>query len=403
VGFSGNLLDLMDGYFRLIEAAVPDWRLNAERYFGCRGLLAPTRMSNIGLMLHWGRWNGIWWTGGAAWLVHFFMDYYHFTRDRTFLAERVVPLLKEVVLFYEDFVVVDERTSRYEFIPSYSPESSDGITATMDVMLMREAVTSLIEACEELAIESESVPKWRAMLTRLPPYRINADGALAEFIPEGHREYYGHRHLSHLHAAYEANGELTPEGTPEIWKAAREATRRRINAQGEQSTHGRMHMALAAAYLRMAEEAYGRLVIMATKKSMYPSLICSHEPGQRIFNTDGNGSIPEIVSRLLVGSRPGIFDLLPALPDALPRGTIRGILARGGIRIDRLAWDKPKGRIELELTSRADQMITVRLPEATAIRSIEATGAAVEPSPRGANARRVTLEKERPAKFVMTF
>jgi hypothetical protein len=112
----------------------------------------------------------------------------------------------------------------------------------------------------------------------------------------------------------------------------------------------------------MGEEAYGRLALMATRKSMYPSLICSHEPGQRIFNVDGNGSIPEIVSRLLVSAQPGTIEILPALPAALPRGSIRGILARGGIRLDLLEWDRGEGRVRLELMSRSDQTVQLRVP-----------------------------------------
>lgn len=50
--FSGNLIELARGYFRLIEAALMDWRLNARSYYGCGGVLAPPRMSNNGLMLH---------------------------------------------------------------------------------------------------------------------------------------------------------------------------------------------------------------------------------------------------------------------------------------------------------------------------------------------------------------
>ena len=384
VGLSGNLPELMEGYFRLIEAALPDWRLNAKRYYGCRGVLAPTRMSSNGLMVHWGRWDGIWWTAGAGWMAHFFHDYYQYTGDREFLAGRVVPLLKEVVLFYEDFMLVDEKTGKYEFIPSYSPESSSGVTSTMDVMVVKEALTSLIHACEELKIEPENIVKWKGMLAKLPAYRINSDGALAEWIPEGGREYYGHRHLSHLHSAYEANGEFSPATTPDLWKAAQEATRRRINAKGEQSTHGRMHMGLAAAHLRMPEEAWGRLAIMATTKSMYSSLICAHEPGQRIFNTDGNGSIPEIVARMLIDARPGQLDLLPALPAAMPKGSIRGILARGQIRIDRLDWDATAKTIRLELTSSRDQTITLRLPN-------------------GAAPRELSLKKDRPTALSLTY
>jgi len=392
-GYAGNLPELMEGYFRLIEAAVPDWRLNAKRYFGCRGLLAPPRMSNNGLMLHWGDWDGIWWTAGAGWLVHFFTDYWNYTGDREFLARRIVPLLKETVAFYEDFMVLDEKTGLYEFIPSYSPESSDGITSTMDVMVAKEALTTLAAACEELKIEPENSVKWKGMLAKMPGYRINKDGALAEWVPEGYGEHYGHRHLSHLHAAYEANGELSPEADPAIWKAAQEAARRRIGSGGEKSTHGRMHMGLAAAYLRMGEEAYGRLAIMATMKSIYPSLICGHEPGPAIFNTDGNGSIPEILNRMLFYSRPGRLDLLPALPAALPKGNISGVLARRQIAINRLEWDRAAGHVLLELTSGVAQTITLRLPKSLAIQNAKvlAGDAALKDLAGVPNARELAL------------
>jgi hypothetical protein len=113
----------------------------------------------------------------------------------------------------------------------------------------------------------------------------------------------------------------------------------------------------------MAEEAYGRLKVMAVKRSMNPSLITSHEPDGGIFNTDGNGGIPHIVNTMLIFSRPGRLDLLPALPAEWPTGEIRGILARGQIKIDRLAWDKPAGTVHLTLTSGTQQTITLRLGE----------------------------------------
>jgi hypothetical protein len=396
-GLSGNLPELMEGHYRLIESFIPDWRLNARRIYGCRGVLSNARASNNCLLLHWGGWQGVFWTAGAGWLSHFFHDQYRYTEDHDFLARRVVPLLKEVVAFYEDFLLVNAATGLYEFIPSYSPESSTGITATMDVMVAREALASLVEACETLGIEGANMPRWKGMLAKLPPYRINKDGALAEFVPDGYGEWYRHRHLSHLHAAYEATGELTPEGTPEVWKAAQEATRRRINADGEQSSHGHAHMGLAAAHLRLAEEAYGRVAIMAIRRSMYPSLMCSHEPNQQIFNVDANGAIPEIVNRMLVSSQPGLLDLLPALPAAMPKGAIRGILARGQIRLGSLEWDAAARRILLQLTSGKDQSLALRLPPATSIRVTRAEKAEVRPSTLGANAVTLVLRKGQPA------
>jgi alpha-L-fucosidase 2 len=104
---------------------------------------------------------------------------------------------------------------------------------------------------------------------------------------------------------------------------------------------------VAAAFLGMAEEAYGRLQVMAVKRSMNLSLITSHEPNAAIFNTDGNGGIPQIVNTMLLQSRNPLakrefeIHLLPALPAAWPRGKVSGLRARGGFTVD-IEWQDGK-------------------------------------------------------------
>ena len=148
-----------------------------------------------------------------------------------------------------------------------------------------------------------------------------------------------------------------------------------------------MQSGIAAAYLGMSRHAYRQLEVMAAGKSMYPSLMTSHEPGQKIFNVDANGSIPELVNSMLFFSWPGRLDLLRSLPEELPRGSLHGVLARGRIRIDRLAWDWPAGRIDLDLTSCNAQTVTLRLPEDVRIISAEVDDieAAIEVSAGTAN------------------
>lgn len=94
---------------------------------------------------------------------------------------------------------------------------------------------------------------------------------------------------------------------------------------------------------------------------MNPSLITSHNPNARTFNTDGNGGIPHIVNTMLVFSRPGCVELLPALPTEWPKGEICGVLARGSITINRLAWDVANRTVRVSFTSRIDQTVKVRL------------------------------------------
>lgn len=360
-GCSANLPDLMEGYFRLMEGFYPEWRLNAKRIYGCRGFLTNTRASNTALELHWGNWSGVYWTAGCGWLASFFCDYADYTGDREFLAKRCVPLLKEIALFYEDFLGETNQDGRAVFIPSYDPETGSGINATMDIAVAREVLAKLIAACQTLGIEQDNAPRWKALLARLPDYSVNRDGHLPEF--PGKPMKAAHRHHSQLYPCFQSFDPVF-ETDAKLRAAAQVTVQAKIIASdngGEDSSFGRVQAGVSAAFLGMAEEAYSRLEVMAVRRSMNPSLITSHNPNARAFNTDGNGGIPQIVNTMLVFSRPGVIDLLPALPKAWPRGEMRGILARGQITINRLAWDASARTVRVSLTSGTDQTVSLRV------------------------------------------
>lgn len=69
----------------------------------------------------------------------------------------------------------------------------------------------------------------------------------------------------------------------------------------------------------------------------------------------------QLLAKACVCSRPGRIELLPALPAEWPQGEIRGILARGRITIDRLAWDRSAGKVHLAVTSGKPQTVALRL------------------------------------------
>jgi alpha-L-fucosidase 2 len=59
------------------------------------------------------------------------------------------------------------------------------------------------------------------------------------------------------------------------------------------------------------------------------------------FQLDGSASLPGCITEMLVQSHTGEICLLPALPDELKTGKIKGLKARGGYKID-MEWIEGK-------------------------------------------------------------
>jgi alpha-L-fucosidase 2 len=376
-GNIGNLPECMESYFRLIEGLLPDWRENARLLYGCRGILSPIATSGRrGIHNHFNTdWPLAMWTGGAEWLLEPFWEYCQVFGDDKFLRERLLPLMKEAALFYEDFLKLQDDGSvsgqkgKFVFAPAYSPEntpsgqqagqvSQAGVNSTMDIAAARELFVNLISACERFGIEGGNLPKWKAMLAKMPEYMVNEDGALREWTHKGLGENYDHRHESHLYPAW-PGFEIGPD-TPELFAAARKALE--LRKPQNYSAHGFMHKALIAARLRMPEMIGACLSEILAHDFIYDSLATSHYPNGRVYNMDACLSLPTVVMEMLVFSKPGVIDLLPAVPKGLEKGSIDGIMCRCGVKVEGLAWDLEAGGVEVVLRSGREQEITLSIP-----------------------------------------
>ncbi|MBT3297114.1 MAG: glycoside hydrolase family 95 protein [Verrucomicrobia bacterium] len=372
----GGLAETALPLFDYFEKHLDDFRENAKNNYGCRGIHVPLAMTTNGTVtpLSYSKW-----TAGAGWIAQHFYDYYLFTGDLDFLRERVVPFLREIALFYEDFLRPDEDGVLC-FIPSLSPENRPGngnslvsINATMDVAVCREVLTNLCDACDVLGLEEEAVPRWRSMLERMPAYAVNGDGALREWLHPDFDDNYHHRHQSHLYPIFPGL-EITKESNPEIFEAGRIAVEKRLVVGLTSQTGWSMgHMANSYARLGEGDRALECLELL-TRGSTGPNLFTYHNDWRQMGLTCGGGSMPPFqidanfgitaaVLEVLVFSKPGLIKLLPALPAKWRSGKVTGICCRGGVTVD-MAWDLEQGAFSATLTSRVAQRIHLQLPEA---------------------------------------
>ncbi|MGC9969025.1 MAG: glycoside hydrolase N-terminal domain-containing protein [Bryobacteraceae bacterium] len=374
----GGLREGMEAYFKWMESLAPDFQANAKNIFGLRGASYPLFPDKgIGASFYYTGNSafGVWpyWISAGGWRLRQFWDRYLVTGDVDFLRNRVVPALKELALFYEDFLTATDKNGNYMFVPSISPENVPAsinpsgpvlINATMDIAVCREVLTNLIQASEILGSDAGSVSKWKDMLAKMPPYLLELDGTLKEWAWPRLQERYAHRHVSHLYGAWPGD-EIDPDRTPQLARAAEIAGRRRTFDVMATAVAGQTMAAFARCYRALVGARLKDNIIvdvhlrqLLEQGYVSSSLRCSREPYGQLL-PDAHGGIPAIVMEMLLYSRPGVIEVLPALPETLAKGSISGMLARTFARIDKFAWDMGARTVELTVTSFRKQDVTL--------------------------------------------
>jgi hypothetical protein len=373
----GNLPESMDSYIHWVESLLPDARTNAKNIFGARGVLFcvhPTQEGDPLTFFHYSSPHEYWVSGGG-WLYRLMWDQYLATGDRKLLAEHILPGLKEVATFYEDYLSEKDKNGNFIFVPSFSPEnwpsntdkSGAVINAVMDIAVCREVLTHLIEGSQSLGVNTEDIPRWKGMLAKLPPYLSDTDGALKEWAWPTLEERLNHRHVSHLYGAWPGD-EVTPEQTPDLARAVLLAARKR--GQEDNSQFGLLFRGLAAA--RLKDPYLGNFALRQLIEEGYinTSLTTMHNP----YSTpapDAQGGIPTLIMEMLVYSRPGVIELLPAIPESLQQGDLKGVVTRTEATIDDMTWDLDRSTVDVTIHSRVNQ--TVQLIIRQGIQSVTAS------------------------------
>ncbi|WP_436523051.1 glycosyl hydrolase family 95 catalytic domain-containing protein [Actinoplanes sp. HUAS TT8] len=363
--------ELMPPLFDLLDALRADLRENARRLYGMPGLYAPAHLGTHGRQNHFGPvWCLTFWTAGAAWLGRLYLEHWQHTGDVAFLHDRALPYLREVAEFHLAFAEIADGRAR--FSPSYSPENhpvNTGAQACVDATLDVRAVGDVLRALLILDAANPLAERWRTLLDALPPYRVTDAGELAEWLDPRFDDNHEHRHSSHLYALYYA-GDAELLDDPVLRAAAVETVRRRLrwwlSEASDEMGYGLGLLGVAAARLGLAEEAYAALTRLSAAY-WRPNLVPTHNR-DHMFNVDLAGAYPALVAAMLLAGRDVAADgvarlhLLPALPDAWPSGSVRGLIARGPVRVD-LTW--APGTLEAVLTSAIARTAVVTGPDGT--------------------------------------
>lgn len=369
----GNLAETILPVFDYFDRMLDDFRTNARKLYGCRGIYVPAVTTPPSGLLKTVRPHIIHWTGAAAWIAHHYYEYFCYTRDEKFLRERALPFLRETALFYQDFFTTDAE-GFYVSAPSNSPENTPGnywdgqgmgaamettINATMDFALAKEVLTNLLAGARLTGLYADEVPEWEEMLERIPPYQVNADGAVREWMHPFFDDNNHHRHMSHIYPVFPGT-EVTAENAPELFAAFETAIRRRLQIGiSEQTGWSLAHMARVFARMRDGDQALDCLDLLA-RSCVMNNFFTTHNDWRGMgigvdlewapFQIDANMGWTSAVQHMLLSSADGRIHILPALPRPWTRGSVRGMKARGGIEVA-VSWKHGGREATVELVS----------------------------------------------------
>lgn len=378
---TGNLNEFAESVFGLYESVMPSLKYNATRLYGCRGIFVPyTTSPSTGYpgdiyesMIHF--------TGVAGWLGNLFYDYALYTDDQNFLKKRALPFMKEAATFYEEFFKLTDLT-HYESSPSYSPFTTPGNltgtgeehaiarNATVDFAVARNLLRNLIEGSKAAAMNKAEIIKWEDMLKKMPPYKINNDGTVSEFIDDQCTDNPESPSLAMFYPVYP---DYRLRDNLELNKAfANTARKKMYTARSNMTASALARYAQVFARLGDGDQLYEQLCALVRGMAMNNLVFASDDwrgmgSGRRSIWAQPvpyvNAIVTGAIQEALVQSTPDVINLLPALTSGMEKGSLSGFQTRAHVEVVSMDWDTSRGTLVFKLKAKRATVIDVQLPK----------------------------------------
>ena len=360
-----NLLETTFPIINYIDDLRVYGRLAAARYAGIvsregeeNGWLVHTQATPFGWTAP--GWDYYWgWSPAAnAWMMQTVYEAYSFYMDQDYLREKIYPMLRETVRFWNAFLHKDQQAQRWVSSPSYSPEHGPiSIGNTYDQSLIWQLFHDFIQAAQELELDADLLTEVKEKFDLLNPLQITQSGRIREWYEEEEQHFQNekveaqHRHASHLVGLY--------PGTFFSYKGqdCLEAARVSLNDRGDGGTGwSKANKINLWARLGDGNRAH-KLLAEQLKTSTLPNLWCSHPP----FQIDGNFGATSGMAEMLLQSHTASLVPLAALPDAWSSGSVSGLMARGHFEVS-MRWEDKK-LLQMSILSRSGGDLRVSYPD----------------------------------------
>ncbi len=326
-GYAANHLEESQAFVDWLWTIRPEAEKYTRTYFAAKGLNVPGVCTLTGQPM--GGWTQ--YSLGptvSAWLAHHFYLQWQYGRDRSFLADRAYPWIRDAVAFI-DSIAVRRPDGKRQVPLSSSPEINDNRleawfseTTNFDLALVRWLYTAAAELAGGLDKKGER-DRYVKALADWPDLALSPDDGRLLIAPN-YPLKESHRHFSHLMAIY-------PLGLVD-WSGG-EADRRTIRASlaelerlGPDGWCGYSYSWLGglAARAMDGEKAAAALRTFAECFCLPNSFHANGDQSKsgkskltyRPFTLEGNFAFAAGLQEMLIQSHTGIVRLFPAVPAA---------------------------------------------------------------------------------------
>ena len=360
-----NLPECQEAYIEWVENQLEPGHKVAQAYYGTKGWVHHAT-GNIwgfaapGTDLKWGMYPV-----GGVWHCRHLWDQYDFTRDYNYLKNRAYPIMKDAALFcLENLMMYD---GSYVLTPSSSAEHGIEIKeelpvaystvngeqdahklytypAFQDVEMVYDLFTNVMKASAILKTDNEFCSRISEARNKLMKLRVGKYGQLQEWVIDADNPRDHHRHIAHLYALYP--GEMiTPTKTPELFQAAKKS----LNMRGEGFLRDRWYYAggnwsmawRIACWTRLLDgERAMKIYNLMIKENGFANMMTAQVNNMQV---DATMATPGLFAEMIMQSHDGFIHLLPAIPSEWPEGEVKGLVARGGYKVN--IWWK-NGQLE---------------------------------------------------------
>ncbi len=253
--------DLMQSLFKMYRDALPIRKLATETYYNHKGAFFPETMnfwgtytdanygrdrSELPLGLTQNLYIRYYWQSGLE-ISLMMLDYYAFTQDETFIKETLLPVVSEIINFFDNHWERDEN-GKILFDPAMALETyNKAINPLPEIVGINKICSELLKLPESEVTKSQQ-KQWGRLISELP--EIPTEMVNGKTILSPAEKYSGKQNIENpeLYAIF-------PYRVFGVGKDNLEMARHTFANRAFKQTGGWQQNAIKAAYLGLTEEA----------------------------------------------------------------------------------------------------------------------------------------------------